>query len=133
MLTEGDIANFLFTKAQSFGIANVWQWGNIPIGEVKTERVTVQMKPLQEDVYFLNGFAEINVLLPYVDQSETAPLIRMGEIEHLAHEIFPKSVEQVGEDWVRYRIDTLNRLRDEEMRCYCINVHLEVEVLNINN
>ena len=133
MLTEGDIANYIYTKSKGFGIANVWQWGNIPNGEVNAERVTVQVKPMQEDVVWFSGFAEINVLLPNIEHTEYAPLIRMNEVEHIARQLFDKNVEKVEDDWLRYEIDTLNSDWDAQLHCYYINVHLRIEVLNINN
>lgn len=132
MITEGEIANFLFVEAKQFGIDEVYQWGNIPEGEVKKERITIQVKPLRNGERWCSCFAEINICVPFIDQHSHANLIRLGEVEHLCHSLLKKRVAQINGQWVRYDIDTLNRLKDDTLRCYYINAHLRFEVMNIN-
>ena len=131
MITEGNIADYLFVKSQAFGV-DVYQWGNIPKGAVKEERVTIQVKPLQRGKYWKNGFVEVNFCMPYIDETGKASLIRFEEVEKKSREMYDGVVDKVGDDWVRYEIDTLNRLKDEALRCYYLNVHIAFQVLNIN-
>ena len=133
MITEGKIADYIYARCKKFGIAEVYQWGNIPNGVVKKPRVTVQAKAQKEGKYWFDSFVEVNVCYPYLTENGVAPLNQIDNATIKANELFGKHVDRIDDDWIAFEIDSRNRIKDESLKCYYLNLHIRFKVLNINN
>ena len=65
MIVTTDIGNILYRDCKAFGI-EVYQKGNIPDGEITTERVIIWTKEQSQETYWKKGFVEVNLCVPDV-------------------------------------------------------------------
>ena len=91
MIVTTDIANIIFKDCKAFGISEMYQRGNIPEGEVKTERIVIYPKAHQTDAYWEKGYVEVNLCVP-VTKTGKANLIRLNELERNAREMFKDGI-----------------------------------------
>lgn len=132
MIATTDIANIIFKDCKAFGISEMYQRGNIPEGEVKTERIVIYPKTQQPDAYWEKGYVEVNLCVP-VTKTGKANLIRLNEIERKAKETFKDGVvSQYDSSWYRYSSESIGIEEDKELCCYYVNVKLLFETLNVN-
>lgn len=132
MIVTTDIANIIFKDCKSFGISEMHQRGNIPEGEVKTERIVIYPKTQQPDAYWEKGYVEVNLCVP-VTKTGKANLIRLNELERKAREMFKDGiVGQCDGSWYRYSSESIGIEEDKELCCYYVNVKLLFETLNVN-
>lgn len=131
MTTETDVADFLFAIAKSLGVPKVYQWGAIPYGTVTGERVTIQVKGIQDETIWRTCYAEFNICVPYMDEKGTANLTRINQVEHLVTDKLDDVVLPYNGDWLWLKIETRNRVADDTIKALVVNAHLRVRILNI--
>lgn len=129
MIVTTDIGNILYRDCKAFGI-EVYQKGNIPAGEVTTERVIIRAKSQSPETYWKKGFVEVNLCVPDVNP-DTANLIRLGELERQAYSILDDVVSSYDGTRYRYSIDSIGTEADTALKCHYVNVRLLFEVLNV--
>lgn len=128
MITTTDVANILVNDCKTFGLP-VHQKGNIPVGELKKDRITIHVKRSSTGQYWNKGFVEVNFSTP--DKQGKANLIRLQELERMAL----GSLDSVGEfdnSHYRYSIYSHGMEEDVSMKCHYIGVRVLFEVLNVN-
>lgn len=130
MIATTDIGNILYRDCKAFGI-DVYQKGNIPDGEVTTERVIIRTKSQTPSKYWKKGFVEVNLCVPDVNV-DTANLIRLAELEREAMKILDDVVGSYDGTTYRYSIDSIGTEADTALKCHYVNVRILFEVLNIN-
>lgn len=130
MIVTTDIANILYQDCKAFGI-EVCQKGNIPDGEVTTERVIIRTKSQTPSKYWKKGFVEVNLCVPDIEP-DTANLIRLAELEREAMKILDDVVSSYDGTTYRYSIDSIGTEADTALKCHYVNVRLLFEVLNVN-
>lgn len=129
MIVTTDIGNILYRDCKAFGI-EVYQKGNIPDGEVTTERVIIRTKSQTPSKYWKKGFVEVNLCVPDVNV-DTANLIRLAELERQAMKILDDVVSSYDGTTYRYSIDSIGMEADTALKCHYVNVRLLFEVLNV--
>lgn len=129
MIVTTDIGNILYRDCKAFGI-EVYQKGNIPDGEVTTERVIIRTKNQTPSKFWKKGFVEVNLCVPDVDV-DTANLIRLAELEREAMKILDDVVSTYDGTTYRYSIDSIGTEADTALKCHYVNVRLLFEVLNV--
>lgn len=130
MIVTTDIGNILYRDCKAFGI-EVYQKGNIPSGEVTTERVVIRTKSQSPETYWKKGFVEVNLCVPDV-KPDTANLIRLGELERQASSILNDVVGTYDGTRYQYSIDSIGTEADTALKCHYVNVRILFEVLNVN-
>lgn len=129
MIVTTDIGNILYPDCKAFGI-EVYQKGNIPDGEVTTERVIILTKSQTPSKYWKKGFVEVNLCVPDVGP-DTANLIRLAELEREAMKILDDVVGSYDDTTYRYSIDSIGTEADTALKCHYVNVRILFEVLNV--
>lgn len=129
MIVTTDIGNILYRDCKAFGI-EVYQKGNIPTGEVTTERVIIRTKSQSPETYWKKGFVEVNLCVPDI-KPDTANLIRLGELERQANSVLNDVVSSYDGTRYRYSIDSLGTEADTALKCHYVNVRILFEVLNV--
>ena len=129
MITTTDVANIIIAKASEFGILNVYQPGNIPLGEVQSERVVVIAGESQTDKYWNKGFVDVNIDVP--DIYKEANLVRLNEIQRLGQTIFDDFVGRFDETTYFYSIYSNYVEADTALKCHFVNIKLLFEILNV--
>lgn len=129
MITTTDIGNILYKDCKAFGI-EAYQKGNIPAGEVTTERVIIRTKSQTPGTYWKKGFVEVNICVPDIE-SDTANLIRLGELERQSQSILNDTVGTYDGTTYRYSIDSIGTEADTALKCHFVNVRILFEVLNV--
>ena len=130
MIVTTDIGNILYRDCKAFGI-EVYQKGNIPAGEVTTERVIIRTKSQSPETYWKKGFVEVNLCVPDI-KPDTANLIRLGELERQAYSMLDDVVSYYDGTRYRYSIDSIGMEADTALKCHYVNVRILFEVLNVN-
>lgn len=130
MIATTDIANIVYDLCKDLDIAELYQEGNIPMGEVTTERIIVLVKPQTEERYWKPSFVEVNICIP--DIEGIANRIRLGEVERFALKKFGQNIVGEYDDSI-YRISkhSVSTKEDKEFRCHFVNIELIVKVLNV--
>lgn len=129
MIVTTDIGNILYRDCKAFGI-EVYQKGNIPAGEVATERVIIRTKSQSPETYWKKGFVEVNLCVPDI-KPDTANLIRLGELERQAYSILDDVVSTYDGTRYRYSIDSIGTEADTALKCHYVNVRILFETLNV--
>lgn len=129
MIVTTDIGNILYRDCKAFGI-EVYQKGNIPSGEVTTERVIIRTKSQSPETYWKKGFVEVNLCVPDVNP-DTANLIRLGELEKQANSVLNDVVSTYDGTRYRYSIDSIGTEADTALKCHYVNVRILFETLNV--
>lgn len=133
MIATTDIANIIYRDCKIFGIEDLYQKGNIPEGEIKSERIIVRAKNQSEGIYWDKGFVEVNLCVPDIDGM--ANLVRLNELERETKRLFKEAKTGVF-DGTRYRYSNAedNYIGIEEdagLKCHYINVRILFRVLNV--
>lgn len=129
MITPTDIANIIFKDCKDLGIEELCQEGNIPEGEVISERIVVYAKKQTSGIYWKKGFVEVNLCVP--DYNGKASLIRLNELEHEANSLFDDVVSTYDGTRYRYSIESIGTEADTALKCHYVNVRILFEVLNV--
>ena len=130
MIVTTDIGNILYQDCKAFGI-EVYQKGNIPDGEVTTERVIIRTKSQSPSKYWKKGFVEVNLCVPDIEP-DTANLIRLSEFERQAMSILDDVVNSYDGTTYYYSIESIGMEADTALKCHYVNVRILFEVLNVN-
>lgn len=129
MIVTTDIGNILYRDCKAFGM-EVYQKGNLPDGEMTTERAIIRVKPQTLGKYWKKGFVEVNLCVPDIE-IDTANLIRLGELERQAMKVFDDVVDSYDGTNYRYSIDSIGIEADTALKCHFVNVRILFETLNV--
>ena len=129
MIVTTDIGNILYRDCKAFGI-EVYQKGNIPDGEVTTERVIIRTQSQSPSKYWKKGFVEVNLCVPDIEP-DTANLLRLAELERQAVTILDDVVSSYDGTRYRYSIDSIGTEAETALKCHYVNVRILFEVLNV--
>lgn len=130
MIGVSDIGNIIYKDSIPFGIKDVFQKGNVPQGEILSERIVIYPKMQQDITFWKESFVEVNICVPNID-AYTANLIRLNELERNARLIYESRTGIFDDTRYRYKIDTIGIEQDPQMKCHYVNVSLIFEVLNV--
>lgn len=128
MITTSDVADILYDDCRAFGI-DIYRKGNIPIGELKKERITILPKPQTPSDYWLKGYIEVNLCVP--DVRGKANLKRLKELERNAKTILDDVAGEYDNSHYLYTISSIGVEEDAAMKCNYVNVRILFEVLNV--
>lgn len=129
MIVTTDIGNILYRDCRAFGI-EVYQKGNIPSGEVTTERIIIRTKSQTPSKYWKKGFVEVNICVPDIEPN-TADLIRLSELERRANVLLDDVTSSYDGSTYTYSIDSIGIEADTALKCHYVNVRVLFEVLNV--
>lgn len=132
MITTSDIANILYTKCLTLGIADVRRQGADEWGELTSDRVMVIVKDQSRGDIWNKCYAEVNICVPDFDHKGTMDLVKLEQYEHLAKTTFGVCDGQ-GSDWYSYSIESQQILHDNELCCGYVNTRIKFEVLSVGN
>lgn len=133
MMTTADIGNMLFTIVTDWGIPT-YQGGNTPIGKVDSERVVIHVKSMSEETEWEKCFADINTLVPDIDDKGTENLVRLAEVEAMMKKTLRNLITSFETDinnWCSVQTESVQKMREEGLKCAYINVRVLVERLNV--
>ena len=130
MIVTTDIQTILYKKAQDLGIKNVYIDGDVPEGDVKSERVVVIANSVEPGTYWKAGFVHVNICVPYSDRKGRSPRKRLNELERLAIQTLHDTGKFDGTTYT-YEVDTTRIEEDRDLKCYYVNARILFEVLNV--
>lgn len=129
MIGVSDIGNILYKDCKALGL-DVFQNGNIPKGEITSERVIIYPKAQSPNTYWHESYVEVNICVPDIE-IDTANLIRLAELETQARALLDYSGGLFNGCRYRYKIESVGIEADEEMKCHFVNVTILFNVLNV--
>ncbi|MEG1693442.1 MAG: hypothetical protein RR312_08640 [Bacteroidales bacterium] len=126
MITTTDTANILVLDCKIFGLA-VHQKGNIPKGEVKTERIIVLGDEQKRGPIWITEPVEVHFCVPDIDGN--ANLIRLNELGRQA-----MSLEKCGMfdgTAYSYSVSSIGIGEDSPLKCHYVNLKLLFKIINV--
>lgn len=130
MIVTTDIGNILYRDCEAFGM-EVYQKGNIPDGEITTERIIIRTKRQTPETYWKKGFVEVNLCVPDI-RPDIANLTRLCILERQAMDVLGDVVSSYDGSVYHYSIDSIGIEADASLKCHYVNVRILFEVLNVN-
>lgn len=130
MIGTTDIANLLYKACTKKGI-EVYQYGNIPRGEVTTPRVTIHVKSGSDETWWRKGFAEVNFNIPDLEDG-TADLITLGEYERDAWKLL-KFTDVFDDTTFQFKVSSTEVMQDTQFKCHYVNARVLYRVINVIN
>lgn len=130
MIVTTDIQTILYRKAQELGIKEVYNDGDVPEGDVKSERVVIIANSLEPGTYWKAGFVHVNICVPYPNRKGRKPRKRLNELERLAEQALHDTGKFDGTPYT-YEVDTTRIEEDRYLKCYYVNARILFEVLNV--
>ena len=133
MIVTSDIGDILYKDFNSLksqmGINNIYQDGNIPIGEVTTERIVVIPPPNNtSETYWIKGFANVNLVVP--DKSGKKDITRLQTLERFALKNFKSVLGRFDGTPYLYEAST-GIENDPDIKCHFVNVKILFSILNV--
>lgn len=129
MITPTDISTILYRKCAEFGIDR-YKKGNIPMGDVTSDRVVIIMTPQENDSIWKKGFVHVNLEVPDIDSDGRANLTRLNELERMSATVLDDVVGEFDGTPYYYWIDSIGIEEDSKVKCHYINVRVFFQVLN---
>ena len=130
MITSSDIQTILYKKAKGMGIKDVYKAENVPVGELKAERVVVLGNSAEPGTYWKVGFFNVNISVPDLDDLGKANLSRLATLERKASLLFNDTSKHDTTAYT-YEVDTTRIEQDTTMKCHYVNVRVLVKVINV--
>lgn len=128
MMTTSDIGDIIYRDCESFGLKR-YRFGNIPEGEVKTERIVVYVKTLIPDDIWKSAFVNVNICVP--DLKGKANLKRLKELEREAVRYMEHGSGSCDGTPYTYQIASTGIEEDMALKCHYVNVRLKFDILNV--
>lgn len=129
MVVTGDISNYFYTQLASFAIP-IYQRGNIPEGEVTSERITIYAMELTSERIWQKCYVNINFEVP--DLKDRADLVRLQALEQSAKTFFEDKSFTMNSNMCSYTLDSLSIEEDKPLRCHYVNARILFKILNVN-
>lgn len=128
MITTSEIGLILHNDCACLGI-ETFQGGNIPIGPVSSERITIHTKSQSPGKYWEKGFVEVNICVPDVSGEKS---LRVEQLERIAKTLFNEPIfGKYDNSSYLYSMDRIGVEKDSDLKCHYINVRILFEVLNV--
>ena len=135
MITPQSIGNILYRDCKALGIEQQYvvcpgdNSDEIPLGEVKQERVVIHVKEQKPGTYWRKSYNEVNIFVPRI--AGRPDRIRCEALEHAAMALFDDVVGRYNGTTYQYSIASIGTMTDPDLRCEYVNTKILFEVLNI--
>jgi hypothetical protein len=129
MIGVSDIGNILYADCKRIFSLPCFQRGNVPQGEITTDRIIIYPKVQQDISIWKESFVEVNICVPDI-APDTANLVRLNEVERIAREHLKYKCSEYDNTLYRYKIDTIGLEQDQEMKCHYVNISILFETIN---
>ncbi|MCC8037269.1 MAG: hypothetical protein LIP02_03915 [Bacteroidales bacterium] len=128
MITTSDISVILYKACEPFGLVR-YPEGNVPRGEVGSERVVIHVKQGQPGTIWTSHWCEVNALVPDIAEG-TADLNRLAELEGMMWAKLRGCGSHDGITY-RYKPNSTVIMEDSQLRCHMVNARVLFETLNV--
>ena len=133
MITTLDIGDILYRdlnllKSQ-MGIANIYQDGNVPVGEVVDERIVIVPPPNSTDeTYWTKAFANVNLVVP--DKNGKKDITRLQILERFAKKNLDDHCGKFDGTTYTYEVST-GIENEPDLKAHFVNVKILFSILNV--
>ena len=133
MIVTADIGDILYRdlnllKSQ-MGITNIYQDGNVPTGEVTSDRIVIVPPPnVTDETYWTKAFANVNLVVP--DKNGKKDITRLQVLERFAKKNLD---ERCGKfDGTTYIYEVTTGIENEpDLKAHFVNVKILFQILNV--
>jgi hypothetical protein len=131
MIVTSDIGDILYKDCKTMlGIANIYQEGNVPAGDITADRVIIRPpKTDTPETYWDKSFANINIVVPDKDGKED--ITRLQALQRLAEKVLDDHFGRFNGTGYTYEIASNGIEKDADMKCHYVNVKILFKVLNV--
>lgn len=134
MIVTSNIEDILYDDCKSVGINEIYEKGNVPSGEVTTERIVILSSDQIPSTIWKKCFVEVNLVtpdLPNENGALEANKIRLKELERKAQNTFHNRFGAYDGDGYSYDIFQMGTEEDANLKCHFVNVKILFNVLNV--
>lgn len=133
MIVTTDIGDILYKDCNSlkttFGIANIYQDGNVPVGEVTAERIVIVPPPNDTaETYWIKSFANVNLVVP--DKNGKRDITRLQTLERLAKKNLDDRCGKFDGTLYIYEVST-GIENEPDLKCHFVNIKILFKILNV--
>ena len=133
MIVTTDIGDILYKDCNSlkttFGIANIYQDGNVPVGEVTAERIVIVPPPNDTaETYWIKSFANVNLVVP--DKNGKKDITRLQTLERLAKKNLDDHCGKFDGTLYTYEVST-GIENEPDLKCHFVNIKILFKILNV--
>lgn len=133
MIVTTDIGDILYKDCNSlkttFGIANIYQDGNVPVGEVTAERIVIVPPPNDTaETYWIKSFANVNLVVP--DKNGKKDITRLQTLERLAKKNLDDRCGKFDGTLYIYEVST-GIENEPDLKCHFVNIKILFKILNV--
>lgn len=128
MITTTEVGDIIYNDCKALGLP-VYRFGNIPKGELKSERIVVYVKSLTPDEIWESVFVNVNLCVP--DKQGKALLERLGELERTARKELRGKTSMYDSTRYAYSISSSGIEEDTALKCHFVNIRLKFDILNV--
>ena len=133
MIVTTDIGDILYKDCNSlkttFGIANIYQDGNVPVGEVTAERIVIVPPPNDTaETYWIKSFANVNLVVP--DKNGKKDITRLQTLERLAKKNLDYRCGKFDGTTYTYEVST-GIENEPDLKCHFVNIKILFKILNV--
>jgi hypothetical protein len=134
MIVTSDIGDILYRDCKSllgtFGIKELYQSPNTPIGEIITERIVIiPPKGNTPEKYWEKSFANINIVVP--DKKGKEDMTRLQNLQRVARAKFNDRCGEFDGTGYTYGIASNGIEEDTDLKCHYVNIKILFNALNI--
>jgi hypothetical protein len=133
MIVTSDIGDILYRDCKAlmgeFGIKEIYQHPNEPIGEVKTERIVIHAPSSDTpETTWDKSFANVNLVVP--DKNGKKDITRLQKLQRIAKANLDDIFGRFDGTGYSYEIASCGTEQDVDLKCNYVNVKILFNVLN---
>lgn len=126
MITISDIGERIYDDCRQFGVATYLK-GNIPDGEVTTERIVIYPTQIANGMYWQRCFLDVNWCVPDIDEAAS---LRLKQIERELVKIYT-GTGVIDDSAYTYNKDSTEIAEDKDLKCHYVNVRLLFKIQKV--
>ena len=133
MIVTADIGDILYRdlnllKSQ-MGITNIYQDGNVPTGEVTSDRIVIVPPPnVTDETYWTKAFANVNLVVP--DKNGKKDITRLQTLERFAKKNLDDKCGKFDGTTYTYEVST-GIENEPDLKAHFVNVKILFSILNV--
>lgn len=133
MIVTTDIGDILYKDLNALksqmGITNIYQDGNVPVGEVTSERIVIVPPPNDtSETYWIKSFANVNLVVP--DKNGKRDITRLQTLERFAKKNLDDHCGRFDGTLYTYEVST-GIENEPDLKCHFVNIKILFKILNV--
>lgn len=128
MILSTDVPNIIVKRVLEAGLP-VYQKGNIPLGDVKSDRITVIGRGITPETFWNKCFVEVNIIAP--DFRGEADTIHLNDLERRVYPLLDHYVGVYDDTVYHLEVEPNGLMEDAQFHCHYVNLRVQFNIQNV--